>query len=66
MFNKEAAYELFDVLVDMLEEYEYDTECHENNGMDTHSQHDIIKRAKEAIELARPGYFQEKNNGQYI
>lgn len=61
MFNKDAAYELFDVLVDMLEEFEYDTECHEKTGIECGFQRVIIERAKEAIELANPGYLERKN-----
>jgi hypothetical protein len=49
MSNLNAAYELYDALADMLEEYEYDTECHEQTGMDTRSQRDIIVRAKKAL-----------------
>lgn len=49
MGNPHAQYELHSALADMLEEYEYDTECHEQTGMDMHSQRDIIRRAKQAI-----------------
>ena len=47
--NTQAACELHSVLADILEEYEYDTECHEQTGMDMHSQRDMILRAKRAI-----------------
>ena len=47
--NPSAACELHSALADMLEEYEYDTECHEQSGMNTRSQRDIILRAKQAI-----------------
>ena len=47
--NPQAACELHSVLADILEEYEYDTECHEQTGMDMHSQRDMILRAKRAI-----------------
>lgn len=47
--NLSAACELHSALADMLEEYEYDTECHEETGMNTRSQRDIIRRAKQAI-----------------
>ena len=49
--NPSAACELHSALADMLEEYEYDTECHEQNGMNTRTQRDIILRAKTAIAL---------------
>lgn len=49
IINTQAACELHSALSDMLEEYEYDTECHEQTGMETHSQRDIIRRAKQAI-----------------
>jgi hypothetical protein len=61
MFNKEAAYELFDVLVDMLEEYEFEVECLKKTGEDTAAQHDIIQRAKNAIEFTYPGYLEKRN-----
>jgi hypothetical protein len=58
--NREAAaYDLFDALVDMLQEYEYDTECHENTGMDTTSQRDIILRARNAINKFDPSYIKD-------
>jgi hypothetical protein len=57
-FNRDAAaYDLFDALSDMLEEYEYDTECHERCGMDTHSQRDIILRARNALNKFTPGHI---------
>ena len=59
MINMYAAYDLFDVLVDMLEEYEYDTECHEKTGMDTSSQKDIIIRARNAINSFSPEHTLE-------
>lgn len=49
MSNLSAACELHSALADMLEEYEYDTECHEKTGMNTRTQRDIISRAKQAI-----------------
>jgi len=49
MSNPQAACELHSVLADILDEYEYDTECHEQTGMDMHSQRDMILRAKRAI-----------------
>ena len=55
--NLNAAYDLFDVLVDMLEEYEYDVECLERAGTDCSIQHEIIERAKAAINKAYPGYL---------
>ena len=55
--NLNAAYDLFDVLVDMLEEYEYDVECLERSGTDCSTQHEIIERAKVAINKAYPGYL---------
>ena len=59
-FNRDAAaYDLFDVLADMLQEYEYDTECHEQCGMDTRSQRDIIMRARNALEKFSPGYIDD-------
>jgi hypothetical protein len=51
MSNLQAACDLHSALSDMLEEYEYDTECHEHTGMNTRSQRDIILRAKKAIAL---------------
>ena len=64
MSNPYAACELHSALSDMLEEYEYDTECHEKTGMDTESQRDIIRRAKHAIahftgEPVTPCYWEE-------
>jgi hypothetical protein len=57
-FNRDAAaYDLFDALSDMLEEYEYDTECNEKCGMDTHSQRDIILRARNALNKFTPGHI---------
>lgn len=60
MLNTNAVYELFDVLVDILAEYEYDVECFEKCGTDCESQHELVSRARAAIESAYPGYF-EKN-----
>ena len=57
-FNIHAAYDLFDVLVDILAEYEYDVECFEKAGTDCRSQHELIERARNAIESAYPGYFE--------
>lgn len=59
MANLDAGYYLFDALVDMLEEYEYDTECHEQCGMDTSTQRDIILRARNAINSFSPGHITE-------
>jgi len=57
-FNRDAAaYDLFDVLVDMLQEYEYDTECHEKTGMDTTPQREIILRARNAINNFQPNHI---------
>jgi hypothetical protein len=59
-FNRDAAaYDLFDALVDMLQEYEYDTECHEKTGMDTTSQRDIILRARNAINKFQPNHIND-------
>jgi hypothetical protein len=58
-FDVNAAYELFDVLVDILQEYEYDVECFEKAGTDCSSQYELIERARNAIESAYPGYFEE-------
>lgn len=50
MGNPRAACELHSVLSEMLEEYEYDTECHERAGSRRLcSQRNIIRRAKQAI-----------------
>jgi hypothetical protein len=57
METNEAAYDLFDALSDMLEEYEYDTEQHESCGMDTRTQRDIITRARNALNKFSPGYI---------
>jgi hypothetical protein len=64
--NPQAACELHSVLADILEEYEYDTECHEQTGMDMHSQRDMILRAKRAIahftgEPAAPCYWEAED-----
>lgn len=59
-FNPDAVYELFDVLVDILAEYEYDVECFEKCGTDCSSQHELVDRARAAIESAYPGYFDNK------
>jgi len=71
-FNRDAAaYDLFDALVDMLQEYEYDTECHEKTGMDTTSQRDIILRARKAINnfdpnyIKDPPYWEDKYTGRW-
>ena len=56
---QEAAYDLFDSLADMLEEYEFDTEQHESCGMDTRTQRDIITRARNALNKFSPGYITE-------
>ena len=57
-FNRDAAaYDLFDALADMLEEYEYDTECNEKCGMDTRTQRDIITRARNALNKFTPEYI---------
>ena len=58
-FNVNAVYDLFDVLVDILAEYGYDVECFEKAGTDCSSQHELIERAKNAIDSAYPGYFKE-------
>jgi len=52
MINMDAAYDLFDVLVDMLKEYEYDAKCHEQ----TDSQRDLIIRARNAIKSFSPDH----------
>lgn len=57
MTKERAAYDLFDVLADMLEEYEYDAECHEKCGMETRTQRDIILRARNAINKFSPGHI---------
>jgi len=56
MINMDAAYDMFDVLVEILEEYEYDAEEHERAGMDMHSQRDIITRARNAIKSFSPDH----------
>lgn len=66
MVNMAAAYDMHSVLADMLDEYEYDTECHEQTGMDTRSQRDIIRRAKQAIahftgQPAAPCYWEAED-----
>lgn len=56
-FNRDAAaYDLFDALVDMLKEYEYDTECHAKTGTDTTSQREIILRARNALDKFYPDW----------
>lgn len=61
-FNIHAAYDLFDVLVDMLEEYEYDVQCFEKSGTACDSQYELIERARDAIESAYPGYFDQEED----
>lgn len=51
-FNTDAAYDLHSVLVDMLEEYEYEIKCHEGTGADVRPQRALIDRAKAAIAKA--------------
>jgi hypothetical protein len=51
----QSAYEMFDVLYDILEEYEHDTSEHEKCGMDTRYQRDFIIRAREALNNFSPG-----------
>lgn len=53
--DSRAAYQMFDALYDMLEEYEYDTEQHESCGMDTRTQREIIERARDALNAFSPG-----------
>jgi hypothetical protein len=68
--DSSAAYQMFDALYDMLEEYEYDTEQHASCGMDTRTQRDIIERARDAMNAFSPGcitsqpYWKEVSDAQ--
>lgn len=51
----QAAYEMFDVLYDILEEYEFDAEWHEKRGWEMGRQRNVITRAREALNNFSPG-----------